>query len=71
MEQKRQNDPAVQQIIDRVLSQHFNVNKSSVSSGRSIAEMQDEMLKMIHEKAKFVDFAKGESCDFKGCARLD
>ena len=63
MQNQRKNDPAVQQIIDRVLSQHFGVNKNP--ERKSIEEIQDEMLKEIHSRAQFVDFANGESCEFK------
>jgi hypothetical protein len=62
MEQQRKNDPAVQQIIDRVLAQHFGINKPE---RKSIGEIQDEMLREIHSKAQVIDFAKGESCEFE------
>ena len=62
MEDKR-NDPAVQQIIDRVLAQNFGINKGP--ERKTIEEMQDEMLRHIHSRARFVDFSKGESCEFK------
>jgi hypothetical protein len=62
MEKERKNDPAVQQIIDRVLSQHFDRNPER---RKTIGEMQDEMLSQIQQRAKVVDFAKGESCEFK------
>ena len=69
MEMKeRKNDPAVQQIIDRCLSQNFNVGARPKQ--KSIGEITDEMLKMFAEKSKVVDFAGGESCEFKGDQRL-
>jgi hypothetical protein len=63
MQDTKNNDPAVQQIIDRVLAQHFGINKNP--ERKSIGEMQDEMLREIHTRAKIVDFAKGETCEFK------
>lgn len=62
MEKERKNDPAVQQIIDRILGQHFDHNPER---RKTIGEMQDEMLSMVQQKAKVVDFANGESCEFK------
>jgi len=66
---ERKNDPAVQQIIDRCLSQNFNVGARPKQ--RSIGEITDEMLKMFAEKSKVVDFARGEKCEFKGDQRLE
>jgi hypothetical protein len=63
MEQERNNDPAVQQIIDRVLAQHFGINKSPEK--KTIGEIQDEMMREIQSRAKIVDFAKGETCEFR------
>jgi hypothetical protein len=63
MEQERNNDPAVQQIIDRVLAQHFGVNRNP--ERKTIGEIQDEMMREIQSRAKIVDFAKGETCEFK------
>jgi len=65
---ERKNDPAVQQIIDRCLSQNFNVG--SKPKQRSISEIQDEMLREFAKRSKVVDFGKGESCEFKGDQRL-
>ena len=55
MEKERKNDPAVQQIIDRVLGQHFSNNPER---RKTIGEIQDEMMSMIQQRAKIVDFAK-------------
>jgi len=65
---ERKNDPAVQQIIDRCLSQNFNVGARPKQ--KSIGEITDEMLREFNKKAKVVDFGKGESCEFKGDPRL-
>jgi len=65
MKEEQRNTAPVQQIIDRILSQNFNVNKPGVSSGRSIGEVESEILSEIVQKAKFVDFARGETCEFK------
>jgi len=56
-------DFATKQIIDRILGQHFD---SSSGRQKSIGEIEDEMLKVIQEKVTVVDFAKGETCEFKG-----
>lgn len=53
---------AVKQIIDRVLNQHFT---SAPDRKKSIGEIEDEMLGMVVQKAQIVDFAKGETCEFK------
>jgi len=60
--EQRKNDPAVQQIIDRVLAQHFGINRPEK---KSIGEIEDEMMEHIQQRAHIVDFAKGESCEFK------
>jgi len=65
---ERKNDPAVQQIIDRCLSQNFNVGARPKQ--KSIGEITDEMLKLFAEKSKVVDFGKGEKCEFKNDERL-
>jgi len=63
---ERKNDPAVQQIIDRVLAQHFGgVSGNGQPRAKTIDEIQTEMMAMIQQKAKIVDFAKGETCEFK------
>ena len=59
-------DITTKQIIDRVLGQHFS---SSTNRQKSIGEIQDEMLAMIHQKAQIVDFAKGENCEFPATQR--
>jgi len=53
---------AVKQIIDRVLAENFSIGKKEQ---KSIGEIQDEMLRLVAERAKVVDFAKGETCEFK------
>jgi len=63
--EESKNTAPVQQIIDRILAQNFNVNKPGVSSGRSIGEIESEILSRVIQRAKFVDFAKGETCEFK------
>ena len=69
MEMKeRRNDPAVQQIIDRCLSENFNVGAKPKQ--KSIGEITNDMLKLFAEKSKVVDFGRGESCEFKGDYRL-
>ena len=64
----RKNDPAVQQIIDRCLSENFNVGTKPKQ--KSIGDITNDMLKLFAEKSKVVDFSRGESCDFKGDQRL-
>ena len=59
-------DPAVNQIISRILNQHFN---NGERKGKTIGEIEDEMMRQIYEKAQIVDFAKGENCEFKGTPR--
>ena len=59
----KNGDIATKQIIDRILAQNFGIGKKE--GVKSIDEMQSEMLKEINEKAKIVDFAKGEDCEFK------
>jgi hypothetical protein len=54
-------DLTTKQIIDRILTQHFD---SSPNKSKSIGEIEDEMMAQIQQKAKIVDFGKGESCDF-------
>jgi len=65
---ERKNDPAVQQIIDRCLSQNFNVGARPKQ--KSIGEITDDMLKECLKRSKVVDFGKGESCEFKGDPRM-
>lgn len=60
---ERKNDPSVQQIIDRVLNQNFSVGRKP--ERKSIGEITDEMLRLVVERSKVVDFAKGETCEFK------
>ena len=65
---ERKNDPAVQQIIDRCLSQNFNVGARPKQ--RSIGEITDDMLREFNKRSTVVDFGRGESCEFKGDPRL-
>ncbi|MEM2956450.1 MAG: hypothetical protein QW041_02680 [Candidatus Pacearchaeota archaeon] len=62
----RKGDLTTKQIIDRILAQHFDNSPNRV---KTIGEIEDEMLKIISEKVKFVDFGNGESCDFPGTQR--
>jgi hypothetical protein len=62
----KSGDFATKQIIDRILGQHFD---SSPNRQKSIGEIEDEMLKIIHEKVQVVDFANGENCEFQGTNR--
>jgi len=59
-------DLTTKQIIDRILTQHFD---SSPNKTKTIGEIQDEMLREISTKVKVVDFGKGETCDFPGTQR--
>jgi len=64
-EEKRNTAP-VQQIIDRILAQNFNVNKPGCeSSGKSIEDIENEILSRVIQNVKVIDFAKGETCEFK------
>ncbi len=65
-------DVATRQIIDRILTQHFKPGSSTnrpVDKGRSIGEMQDEILREMAKKSQVVDFGKGENCEFPGTRR--
>lgn len=58
-------DVATKQIIDRIISQHFSATaENKPSKGRSIGEMQDEILREISKRSRVVDFTK-ENCEFK------
>jgi hypothetical protein len=59
----KSGDFATKQIIDRILGQHFD---SSPNRQKSIGEIEDEMLRLAHQKVQIVDFANGENCEFKG-----
>jgi len=59
-------DLTTKQIIDRILGQHFD---NSPTRAKTIGEIEDEMMAHIQQKAKVVDFAKGESCEFPGTQR--
>jgi hypothetical protein len=48
---ERKNDPAVQAIIDRILAQHFGVNKPEK---KSIGEIEDELMKQVQEKIEYI-----------------
>jgi len=62
MEKKeKRNDPAVQQIINRVINHHFNKDPTRE---KTIDEIQTEIMKRIAEKSKVIDFANGETCEF-------
>jgi len=56
------DDPSVNQIIGRILSQHFD---KSPDRKKTIGEIEDEMMAHVQQRAKIVDFAKGETCEFK------
>jgi len=56
------DNPAVNQIISRILTQHFD---KSPERRKTIGEIEDEMMAHVQQRAKIVDFANGETCEFK------
>jgi|GEM_PF-5758185 len=50
-EKKRSIDPAVQQIIDRILAQHFG---NDPTRRKTIGEMDDEIMAAIMRKIQFI-----------------
>lgn len=63
----KSGDVAVKQIIDRVLVQNFGSaeeGKFSQKESRTIGEMQDEIMREMAKKSRFIDFRR-ESCEFK------
>ena len=64
--EENRNTAPVQQIIDRILAQNFNVNKpGAASNGKSIEDIENEILSRVIQNVKVIDFAKGETCEFK------
>ena len=67
----RRNDPAVQQIIDRCLKEHFSIGAKPAQPGdRTIDEIQSEWMREIAKRSTVVDFGRGESCEFRGDPRM-
>ena len=54
MEERRKNDPAVQQIIDRIIGQHFS---NDPCRQKTIGEMEDEICAQVVKNVKYsLDF---------------
>ncbi len=52
----KQGDDVAKQIIDRVLVENFKKSSSEKPREKSIGEMSDEILKLVHEKVEILDF---------------
>jgi len=43
------------EIIDRVIRENFKENNNRNPSDRTIGEMSDEIMKLVHENVKFIN----------------
>ena len=46
----KEGDATTKKIIDRILAQHYGVGKKE----KTIGDMEDEILRLIHEKIQFI-----------------